>query len=164
MQSTYSISALAKSVGVTSKTLRHWERLGLLPKAARTHAGYRVFTPGALRYVEFVRKAKSVGLTLAEMKRVLELSRQGKNPCPDVLQWIDEKDKALEQQILSLRSLQKRLRAFRRHCSTSPVITCARPDELCCLIEGLLDRKLPKGGAHEKILLAGASPACDCRS
>jgi len=39
-----SISALARSTGVTSKTLRHWERVGLLPKAARTHTGYRICT------------------------------------------------------------------------------------------------------------------------
>jgi len=38
-----SISALARSTGITSKTLRHWERVGLLPKAARTHTGYRIF-------------------------------------------------------------------------------------------------------------------------
>jgi len=39
--------------------------------------------------LEFILKAKSVGLTLAEMKRVIEVARQGKNPRPQVVQWID---------------------------------------------------------------------------
>src|SRR5260370_39615904 len=77
-----SISALARSTGVTSKTLRHWERVGLLPKAARTHTGYRIFGAEANHYIEFILKAKSVGLTLSEMKRVIEFDRQDKNPVP----------------------------------------------------------------------------------
>jgi len=57
------LRALAKSAGVTSKTLRYWERVGLLPKAARTHTGYRLFAPEVIHYIDFILKAKSVGLT-----------------------------------------------------------------------------------------------------
>ena len=46
-----SISALARSNGVTSKTLRYWERVGLLTKAARTHTGYRIFGADANHYM-----------------------------------------------------------------------------------------------------------------
>lgn len=70
MEQALTISALAKWAGVTSKTLRYWERVGLLPKATRTHTGYRVFGPEAIHYIDFILKAKSVGLTLSEMKRV----------------------------------------------------------------------------------------------
>jgi MerR family regulatory protein len=45
MRQALSISALARSTGVTSKTLRHWERVGLLPKAARTHTGTAFSVP-----------------------------------------------------------------------------------------------------------------------
>ena len=91
MRQALSISELAKSAGVTSKTLRHWERLGLLPKAARTHTGYRVFDPQTAHYIDFVQKSKTVGLTLKETKRLLELARKGKNPCPQVVNWVDKK-------------------------------------------------------------------------
>jgi DNA-binding transcriptional MerR regulator len=49
--------------------LPHWERVGLLPKAAPTHTGYRMFGAEANHYIDFILKAKSVGLTLSEMKR-----------------------------------------------------------------------------------------------
>jgi DNA-binding transcriptional MerR regulator len=63
----------------------------LLPKATRTHTGYRVFDPQATHYVDFIQKAKTVGLTLKEAKQLLELARRGKNPCPQGVSWIDEK-------------------------------------------------------------------------
>jgi DNA-binding transcriptional MerR regulator len=52
------ISGLARSTGVTSKTLRYWERVGLLPKAARTHTGYRIFGADENHYIDFILKAK----------------------------------------------------------------------------------------------------------
>lgn len=159
-----SISALARSTGVTAKTLRYWERVGLLPKAARTHTGYRIFGAEANHYIEFILKAKSVGLTLSEMKRVIEFARQGKNPCPELVQWIDEKDRAVEQHIHSLRALQRRLRRFRRICSLSSVTTCAREEELCCLIEDLPNSRLMKGNGDEKTVLACASVVGRTRS
>lgn len=164
MEQALTISALARCTGVTSKTLRYWERVGLLPKATRTHTGYRVFDPEAIHYIDFIFKAKSVGLTLSEMKRVIELAHTGRNPCAQVVKWIDEKDRALEQQIHSLRALQRRLRRFSRMCSTSSVMTCAREGELCCLLEDLPKPKFAKGVGNEKNLLNGVSVAGRRRS
>ena len=146
MRQALSISALATSVGVTAKTVRYWEGIGLLPRANRTHTGYRIFAPQVIHYIDFILKAKSVGLTLSEMKRVIKLAHDGENPCPEVMQWIDDKDRALEQQIQSMRNLQRRLRRFRRACSTSSVMHCGREGELCCLIEDLPSPISTKGG------------------
>lgn len=143
-----SASELAKGAGVTSKTLRHWEHLGLLPKATRTHAGYRVFDSQVTHYVDFIQKSKTVGLTLKETKRVLDLARKGKNPCPQVVEWVDEKVMAVEQQIRTLKALQKRLGEFRQICSSSSVMSCFRPGEMCCLIEDLPNLK--NGGSYAK--------------
>ena len=162
MQQALTISVLARRAGVSSKSLRHWEHVGLLPKASRTHTGYRVFGPEAVQYVDFILKAKTVGLTLSEMKHVVELAHKGKNPCPEVIRWVDAKDKAVERQIQSLRALQRRLRHFRIMCSTTSVLSCARRDELCCLIEDLL--KPMKGDGNEKIVRAGTRSAGRSRS
>jgi DNA-binding transcriptional MerR regulator len=153
MRQALSISELAKSAGVTSKTLRHWERLGLLPKATRTHTGYRVFDPQVTHNIDFIQKSKTVGLTLKEAKRLVELARKGKNPCPEVVKWADEKATAVERQIQTLKALQKRLREFQHICSTSSVMTCFRHGELCCPIEDLPNPKL-NGESHAKPLRA----------
>lgn len=150
MRKALSVSALAKSAGVTTKTLRYWEGIGLLPRANRTHTGYRVFTPEVKRYIDFILKAKTVGLTLSEMKKAIELAEHGENPCPEVMQWLDAKDKVLEQQIHSLVALRHRLRRFRDFCSANDFSSCAREKELCCLIEDLLNSRLRKGECDEK--------------
>ncbi len=89
MREALTISRLARRSGVPPKTLRYWESLGLLPRAARTHTGYRLFDSEALRYIAFVRKSKSIGLTLAEMREVLRLARSGRCPCSKVVAWTE---------------------------------------------------------------------------
>jgi hypothetical protein len=64
------------------------------------------------------------------------------NPCPHVVKWVDEKVLAVEQQIQTLKALQKRLNDFRHICSTSSVMTCSRSGELCCLIEDCLGQRV----------------------
>ncbi len=130
------ITALAKQTGVRSTTLRYWERLGLLPSAARTQTGYRIFGSDALRYVKFVQKSKEMGPSLREMTRVLEVARKGQSPCPEVERLVEQKLEMLERQIRSLRELQRRLRCI---CEDreKPQASKDRSKELCCLIAGL---------------------------
>jgi MerR family copper efflux transcriptional regulator len=91
------ISALTKRTGVPSKTLQYWESLGLLPKAARSHTGYRLFKPETIRQVEFIQKPKSIGLTLVEVARILDLAQAGRSPCPYVAPWAEQKLEFLQQ-------------------------------------------------------------------
>jgi DNA-binding transcriptional MerR regulator len=154
------ISALSRRTGVSSKTLRYWESIGLLPRAQRNYNGYRLFPPEAARYVQFVQKAKSVGLTLAQMRRVLAVAHRGKSPCLDVLDWIDRKSRAVAQELRSLRQLQRRLAQFRRTGTKMSSAGCARENELCCLIEDLPNVKSEKGAEHdEKAIRHGARAA-----
>jgi DNA-binding transcriptional MerR regulator len=137
MDGRLTISALARATGVRSKTLRYWESLGLLPRAERSHAAYRLFEPGAVRYVEFVRKCKRLGLTLREMREVLTLARAGQSPCPAVENRARERLAAVEREIRELEALRSRLARVVR----------ARPPqgdrsrEYCCLLAGLPEAK-----------------------
>lgn len=141
----FTVSKLATVSGVSPRTIRYWERIGLLPAAARTHTGYRVFGSDATRHVRFIRKSKSVGLTLTEIKKLLDLARRGKNPCPELVKWLDAKSNVVDQQIRAVRQLRLRIRQLQKLVEVS-LSNCARPDELCCLIEDLAEAKLRKGG------------------
>jgi MerR family transcriptional regulator, copper efflux regulator len=147
MRDALTISAFAKRSGVPSKTIRYWEGLGLLPKAARSHTGYRVFDPAALRYVSFVHKSKAIGLTLAEMQEILHLARIGRCPCPEVFGWTQAKAKSVAEQIRELSALLKRLKRIQREwkrCSCEGD-NCG---EVCSLIAGLPECKFSKGGKN----------------
>ncbi|MGH9684695.1 MAG: MerR family DNA-binding transcriptional regulator [Candidatus Acidiferrales bacterium] len=153
MREAFTITALAKQSGVPTKTLRYWESLGLLPRAARTHTGYRIFAFESFRYIAFIRKSKSIGLTLAEMRELLRLTRTGHCPCPEVVNWTTEKTKSLEAEIRSLSLLLRRLKRIRGRWSKD---SCGRGkcDDVCYLIAELPECKSLEGGKRYAKALA----------
>lgn len=134
---TLTIRALATETGVTSKTLRYWESRGLLPRPGRTHAGYRVYPVETVRRVHFIRKAKSIGFTLAEIRALLASSTRGAQPCEAVDAWAKQKLKALDQQIELLTRLRAQLERHRRRWRGRLPCPPLSSGEVCCLIEEL---------------------------
>src|ERR1700742_3888036 len=80
----HTVGAAAKAVGVSPKAVRIWEAKGLLPPAARTEAGYRLFSDDDISILRFILRARTLGLTLPEIKKILDLHRQGTAPCDQV--------------------------------------------------------------------------------
>jgi DNA-binding transcriptional MerR regulator len=75
---TLSIRQLAQEAGVSTKTLRYWETQGLLAPAGRTHTNYRRYTETHVERALFIRKAQSLGFTLAEIRHIFDLARSQK--------------------------------------------------------------------------------------
>jgi DNA-binding transcriptional MerR regulator len=75
------IGELAELVGVSTKTIRYYESIGLLVEPERTQSGYRDYTTDAVERLRFIRDAQSSGLTLAEIASVLELKQAGERSC-----------------------------------------------------------------------------------
>lgn len=69
----YLIGELAKAVGVKSDTVRFYERSGLLPRPARTEAGYRTYDAHSLQKLRFIKKAQALGFSLDEIRRIISL-------------------------------------------------------------------------------------------
>ncbi len=75
------IGELAHTAGVTTKTIRYYESIGLLDEPARTQAGYRSYGPAAIERLGFVKQAQASGLALAEIKSILEIKDRGGQSC-----------------------------------------------------------------------------------
>lgn len=161
MHETLTISALAKRSGVPSKTIRYWESLGLLPRAARSHTGYRVFDSESLRYVAFIRKSKAIGLTLAEMREILRLARAGHCPCPDVVRWTAARARSIESQIRELSALLRRLKHIRRQWF-SESCSSGNCGQACYLVQELPECKSNEGGKNGKFLNPGCCRGKSC--
>jgi len=105
---------LAQLSGVSTDTLRHYERIGVLAKAPRTQSGYRQYPPSALDRVRLVRRAISVGFTLEELARVLRIRDKGGAPCRQVrdlaLSKLEEVERRLEELVLVRDHLQMLLK------------------------------------------------------
>jgi DNA-binding transcriptional MerR regulator len=97
---------LAKAVGVSTDTLRHYERKGIL-RPQRSHNGYREYSEEALERVRMVRQAMAVGFTLDELSMILRVFDQGGAPCHAVrnlaVNKLAEIDKHL-QDVIALRN------------------------------------------------------------
>ena len=104
---------LARESGLSTDTLRHYERKGLL-SAGRSANGYREYPPQSKDRVRVVQNALSVGFTLDELARILSVREQGGVPCRDVRMLAAAKLTALEEQIRALSVLQDELRAILR--------------------------------------------------
>ena len=79
------VGRLAKLSGVRPDTIRFYERIGLLPKPQRLASGYRIYDDAALKQVRFIRKAQSLGFSLDEIQRIMNLRGHGKETCRSVV-------------------------------------------------------------------------------
>jgi DNA-binding transcriptional MerR regulator len=97
---------------VSTDTLRHYERLGLLPRPRRTANNYRQYAADAVARVQLIQRALSVGFSLAELARVLQVRDAGGAPCQRVralaADKLDQIDRRLNE-LLVMRKLLKQL-------------------------------------------------------
>jgi MerR family copper efflux transcriptional regulator len=78
------IGKVAEKAGVSRDTIRYYEKLGLLPRAVRTSAGYRVFPDGVLRRLSLIRNGRRFGFSLNQLAEFLRSRERGTPPCHDV--------------------------------------------------------------------------------
>jgi MerR family transcriptional regulator, copper efflux regulator len=97
---------LARAVGISTDALRHYEKLGVLPRAPRTASGYRLYPPDSLERVKTVRHAMQLGFTLHELAEILRIRDRGGAPCRRVLLMLQEKLGALQERIAELQQTQ----------------------------------------------------------
>ncbi|CAN5370404.1 Cd(II)/Pb(II)-responsive transcriptional regulator [soil metagenome] len=100
---------LAKRTGVSTDTLRHYERKGVLPRPRRAHNGYRHYPESALERILLVRRALAVGFTLDELARIFGERDKGGTPCREVYKLAAEKLSGVEEQLNALTDLRDEL-------------------------------------------------------
>lgn len=103
------IGVLASRSGLTVKTLRYYEDLGLLPAIGRSEGGYRLFAEESLRRLEFIRRLKTLGLSLEEIQGCLAVHDAGELPCGDIEIQLGRQIERIDGQIKELRQLRMEL-------------------------------------------------------
>lgn len=124
------IGEFAAGAGTTAKTLRFYEGQGLLPVPDRTSAGYRDYTSGMFARLDFIHRGQVAGLTLAQIKQVLDIRDGGHAPCEHVQDLLDQRLCDVESQLRDLTVLRDTLIGLRDRATTSEADTCA-PDQVC---------------------------------
>jgi DNA-binding transcriptional MerR regulator len=103
---------VARVTGVSTDTLRHYERQGLLPVVPRTASGYRQYSPAVVERALLIQRALVVGFSLADLKRVFQVRDKGGAPCRSVRALVGQRVDELSSRIEQLLTLREELRAL----------------------------------------------------
>jgi DNA-binding transcriptional MerR regulator len=111
------IGELARSLGITTRTLRLYEQLGLIDPPQRTEGGIRYYTKEDILRIKFVLKVKELGLSLKQMQELAEIYRQTKMPdriMPRLIEILDAHTDAIHRKIGKLSSLARDIAEYRK--------------------------------------------------
>ena len=103
------IGELARWANVNPRTLRYYERIGVLTPTARTDAGYRLYTERDAARLAFIRRAQTLGLSLTEIADIIAVREAGIAPCRHVRAIAETKVAAIDARIAELWALRSEL-------------------------------------------------------
>lgn len=112
------IGELAARLGLTERTIRYYEEVGLLDSIRRVEGGRRVYTDDDVRRLKFIQRLKMLGLSLQEMlelERLYGRHRSNRQVLPRLVDLLDAHLAATEDRITSLEALRDEIRSYREH-------------------------------------------------
>jgi len=123
------IGRLAELAGVNVETIRYYQRIGLVSEPHKPAQGYRVYPPGAVSRIRFVKRAQDLGFTLKEITDLLSLND---GDCSEARAMAEQKRGVIETRVQDLLRIQGALDSMIAACHQSEA-ACAD----CALIETL---------------------------
>ncbi len=119
---------------MTPDAIRYYERVGLLPPPRRAVNGYRDYGPESEEDILFIRKAQVLGLTLDDIREVLEIASGGKPPCEHIRRTVTERLAEIDRRLRELRTLRNTLRETLNRLDRAPP---AQAGCRCAVIESV---------------------------
>lgn len=111
------IGDLAQALGLTTRTIRYWEEVGILESVQRSDGAIRGFTPYYVRRIKFIMKLKELGLTIKEMQDLYAAygeAKQTERMIPRLVEILDEHIEKIDEKMSKLASLRKDIASYRQ--------------------------------------------------
>ncbi len=124
------IGAAARASRVSAKMIRYYEQIGLIPPANRTDSGYRAYTQDDVHRLHFIRRARDLGFSVAEITDLLGLWSDKSRQSADVKRLAEQHIAELERRMENIRQMAETLKMLVSCCAGDE-----RPD--CPILEGL---------------------------
>lgn len=116
-EKTYAIGEISHLVGLSQRTIRYYEEIGLLQSIRRIENGKRVYTDHDVRRLKFINRLKVLGLSLAEMvdlEKIYRKQRNNREILPKLLEILDERAAQIDERVSQLVSLKKEIREYQQ--------------------------------------------------
>ncbi|NCP65747.1 MAG: Cu(I)-responsive transcriptional regulator [Paraglaciecola sp.] len=130
MTTLVTIGEAADLSGLTSKMIRHYESIGLLPKATRTEAGYRLYNHLQLKLMGIIKQARALGFSLQETHSLVDLWQNPNRASKEVKQLAEQHLTDIDVKINELKHMKKALQELTDHCNDDDNASCAILDGL----------------------------------
>ena len=124
------IGEAARRSGVSAKMVRHYESLGLLPGIPRTDSGYRQYGDREVHTLRFIRHARDLGFSMAEISELLKLWQNQRRSSASVKKIAQQHLAALDAKMAEMQAMRKTLAHLVHCCSGDDRPDCPILDEL----------------------------------
>ena len=128
------IHELARTTGVSAKTIRYYESIGLVPDPQRAENNYRQYAPDAIERLRFIVSARSLGFSLTDIGEFLSARDEGTLPCKRVLDSFDQRIADIDRRIADLLALRDNLSRVRADGAGLPPDKKCGDDCLCYIV------------------------------
>ena len=124
------IGETAARSGVSAKMVRHYESLGLLPNVTRTESGYRQYGEKEVHTLRFIRRARDLGFSMAEIAELLKLWQNRRRASADVKRIALAHVADLERRMAEMNAMKQTLQRLASCCHGDHRPDCPILDEL----------------------------------
>jgi len=124
------IGRAARESGVSAKMIRHYEAVGLLPKVARTFSNYRVYTANDVHALRFIRRARTLGFSIDDIRALLGLWQSRARSSSSVKKIARAHIARLKEKIAELQGMARTLEHLAQHCHGDDRPECPILDDL----------------------------------
>lgn len=131
------IGEAAEASGINGKLIRYYESIGVIPKAERTEAGYRTYSQKDVHILSFVRRARGLGFSMKEIKKLVGLWRNKTRASAEVKALALHHVKQLDDKIAELESMSKTLKRLAKTCHGDSRPDCPILDEISTTVRKL---------------------------
>lgn len=129
-QGLHNIGEASALAGVSAKMIRHYESIGLIPEAARTFAGYRLYSDADVHRLQFIKRARTLGFSIKQIEALLSLWDDRSRASADVKRLAKAHAAELAQRIAEMQAMQRTLESLARRCHGDNRPDCPILDDL----------------------------------
>jgi len=125
------IGELAAQTGVSTDTIRYYEKIGLLPEANRDNNNYRNYSEQHISYLQFIKNCRRLDMSQDEIYRLLHLATEPLESCDDINALLDAHILHVQQRMAELQQVDEMLKSIRQQCNLPTQV------QYCGILEGL---------------------------